>query len=87
MNVVVDTNIVFSTLLNPHSAVGEILMNIQDQFTFFAPTLLKEELKRYAPKISAYSKLSQFDLDEVESLPFSTITFVSEDLISEPSWL
>jgi len=57
VNLIVDTNIVFSTLLNPHSAIGEILMNVQDEFTFFAPELLKEELRRYAPKIIAYSKL------------------------------
>jgi predicted nucleic acid-binding protein len=87
VNLVIDTNIVFSTLLNPHSAVGEILMNIQDHFTFFAPELLKEELKRYSPKISAYSKLNQHDLAEVEALLFSTITFVSEELISEQSWI
>jgi predicted nucleic acid-binding protein len=86
VNLVVDTNIVFSTLLNPHSAVGEILMNIQDQFTFFAPELLKEELKRYATKIAAYSKLDQKALDSVEELIFSTINFVSEELISEKSW-
>ena len=39
MNIVVDTNIVFSTLLNPKSTVGEILMNLQDKFTFFGPEL------------------------------------------------
>lgn len=87
MNLVVDTNIVFSTLLNPHSAIGELLINIQDDFTFFAPDLLKEELKRYAPKIATYSKLSQKDLSDLEELILSSITFVSEELISEESWI
>ena len=87
VNLVVDTNIVFSTLLNPHSVVGEILMNIQDRFTFFAPELLKEELKKYSPKISAYSKLNQHDLASVEALLFSTITFVAQELISDQSWM
>ncbi len=86
MNLVVDTNIVFSTLLNPHSAIGEILMNIQDDFTFFAPELLKEELKRYEPKIAVYSKLRPQDLIKIESLVLSAINFVSEELISEHSW-
>ncbi|MEO6852065.1 MAG: PIN domain-containing protein [Mucilaginibacter sp.] len=87
MKLIVDTNIVFSTLLNPHSAIGEILMNIQDEFTFFAPELLKEELKRYTPKIAAYSKLSQIDLIDIEKAVFSTIIFVSEETISEKSWI
>lgn len=86
MNLVVDTNIIFSTLLNPHSAIGEILMNIQDDFTFFAPELLKEELKRYTPKIIAYSKLDQKDLADLQSMVLSTIMFVSEELISKRSW-
>lgn len=87
MNLVVDTNIVFSTLLNPHSAIEEILMNIQDDFTFFAPELLKEELRRYAPKIVTYSKLDQKSLSDLKELVLSTITFVSEELISEQSWI
>ncbi|WP_426671540.1 PIN domain-containing protein [Mucilaginibacter sp. McL0603] len=87
MKLIVDTNIVFSTLLNPHSAIGEILMNIQDDFTFFAPELLKEELKRYALKIAAYSKLDQKALFDIEALVLSTINFVSEELISEQSWI
>jgi predicted nucleic acid-binding protein len=86
VNLVVDTNIVFSTLLNPHSAIGEILMNIQDDFTFFAPDLLKDELKRYASKIAAYSKLNQNDLSDIETLVLSTINFVPEEMISDSSW-
>jgi predicted nucleic acid-binding protein len=86
VKLIVDTNIVFSTLLNPHSAIGEILMNIQDDFTFFAPGLLKEELKRYTSKIAAYSKLTQNDLIDIEKAVLSTIIFVSEEAISEQSW-
>jgi predicted nucleic acid-binding protein len=87
VNLVVDTNIVFSTLLNPHSAIGEILMNVQDNFVFFAPELLKEELQRYLPKIAAYTKLSQEDLINIRSIILSNINFVSEELISENSWV
>jgi predicted nucleic acid-binding protein len=87
VKLIVDTNIVFSPLLNPHSAIGEILMNIQDDFIFFAPELLKEELKRYASKIAAYSKLSQKDLIDIEKAVLSTISFVSEETISEQSWI
>lgn len=87
MNLVVDTNIVFSTLLNPHSAIGEILMNIQDDFRFFAPELLKDELKKYSSKIQAYSKLGQEELSIIETLFLSNINFVSEELISKQSWM
>ncbi|MES2375707.1 MAG: PIN domain-containing protein [Bacteroidota bacterium] len=87
MNLIVDTNIVFSTLLNPHSAVGEILMNIQDEFKFFAPELLKDELKRYNQKLVTYSKLDLITLSDIETLVLSTIHFVKEESISEQSWI
>ncbi len=87
MNIVVDTNIVFSTLLNPKSTIGEILMNPQDKFTFCGPELLIDELERYAPKISVYTKLNASQLSQIEQPIISNITFVSEELISEGSWI
>jgi predicted nucleic acid-binding protein len=87
VNLIVDTNIVFSTLLNPHSAIGEILMNVQDEFKFFAPELLKDELKRYNQKLVAYSKLDSKTLSDIETLVLTTINFVSEASISEQSWI
>lgn len=87
MNLVVDTNIIFSTLLNPQSVIGEILMNVQDDFTFYAPELLKDELKRYEPRIAAYSKLNQRSLSDVQTLVLSTINFIAEDAISDQSWV
>jgi len=87
VNIVVDTNIVFSTLLNPKSTIGEILMNLQDKFKFFGPELLIDELARYAPKIAAYTKLTPHQLTQIEQLVLTNVTLVSEELISERSWL
>ncbi len=87
MNIVVDTNIVFSTLLNPKSTVGEILMNLQDKFTFFGPELLIDELERYAPKIAAFTKLTSHQLIQIEQMILTNLTLVSEELISERSWV
>ncbi len=44
MRVVVDTNIVFSALMNADNMMGEILLNADDRFRFYAPELLVEEL-------------------------------------------
>jgi len=86
VNLVVDTNIVFSTLLNPKSPIGEIMMNIQDDFTFFAPELLKDELKKYSSKIASYSKLDQISLSKIETLVLNNLKFVPENKISIQSW-
>lgn len=61
-------------------------MNIQDEFTFFAPDLLKEELKRYASKIAAYTKLDSKALSDIEELVLSTIKFFPEESISAAAW-
>lgn len=86
MNLIIDTNIVFSTLLNPNSSIGDILLNYQDSIQFYAPELLIEEINRYADKIEKYSKLNPTQLTSCKSLLLNAIQFVSEELISEDSW-
>jgi predicted nucleic acid-binding protein len=86
VNLVVDTNIVFSTLLNPHTAIGEILMNVQGEMVFFAPDLLREGLERYSLKIKTYSKLDKPTLLLVEELVLSNIIFIPEESINQSSW-
>jgi predicted nucleic acid-binding protein len=86
MNLVIDTNIVFSTLLNPNSSIGDILLNYQDSIHFYAPELLFEEINRYADKIEKFSKLNPNQLTICKSLLLNAIQFVSEELISEDSW-
>ncbi|RDC65638.1 PIN domain-containing protein [Adhaeribacter pallidiroseus] len=48
MNIVVDTNIVFSALLNANGLIGELLLNSQNEFQFYSPELMTEEILRYS---------------------------------------
>jgi predicted nucleic acid-binding protein len=86
MNIVIDTNIVFSTLLNPNSIIGDLLLNYQDTIKFYAPELLIQEIERYSDKIEKYSKLNSTQLSVCKSLLFNSIQFVSEELISNENW-
>ncbi len=58
MKIVVDTNIVFSAILNPSATIGQAIIYGQQhrQFEFFSPNLLKEEIKRHRNKIIEVSK-------------------------------
>ena len=47
MKIVVDTNIVFTALLNPDAKIGQILIYGQKRFEFYAPQLLKEEIRKH----------------------------------------
>lgn len=86
MKLIIDTNIVFSSLLNPNSSIGDILFNYRDSIQFYAPELLIEEINRYSDKIERYSKLNPTQLTICKSLLLNVIQFVSEELISEDSW-
>lgn len=86
MRIVVDTNIVFSALMNSNNTMGEILLNLQDELQFFAPELLRIEIQRYKDKLKKASKLSEVQLNESAIRIMDRLTFISEDLISEPSW-
>jgi predicted nucleic acid-binding protein len=87
MNLIIDTSIVFSTLLNPNSIIGELFLNYNDSFTFFAPELLLLEIEKYAEKIEKYSKLNKNQLFTCRTILLQKIKFVSDELISENSWL
>lgn len=49
--------------------------------------MLKEELKRYATKIAAYSKIGEEELSAIQTLVLSQIMFISEESISKRSWV
>jgi len=86
VNIVIDTNIVFSALLNANGLIGELLLNSQDEFKFYAPELLQEEIARYKNKLLATSKLSSIQFEESNYRVMTLIKSISEDLINQNSW-
>ena len=86
MIIVVDTNIVFSALLNPNSLIGELLMNVQEKITFVAPEFLIDEIEKYSPKIEKFSKLDAHYINILKSCIWKVITFVNEAKISDYNW-
>jgi predicted nucleic acid-binding protein len=86
VRIVVDTNIVFSALLNPSSRLGAILFEFHGRLSFFSPEYLRGELDRYQDKLLKASKLDAQQLNEATIHLMDRIVFVSEDLISSSSW-
>lgn len=86
MIIVVDTNIVFSALLNPNSLIGELLMNVQEKISFVAPEFLIDEIEKYSDKIKKYSKLDPHSLNLLKSSVWKVISFINENNISEYNW-
>lgn len=48
--IIVDTNIIFSAILNAQSNIGEILFNNNEQFEFYTSDYLREEIERHLKK-------------------------------------
>ena len=51
MKIIVDSNIVFSAMLNRESSIGDIILNSQDTFTFYACEYLRDEISDHKDKI------------------------------------
>lgn len=83
---VVDTNIVFSGILNTNSKIGQILIKAPGGAIFYSSSFLRTEINRHRPKLQEITRLSTNELIELESLVTHKITFIDEDLVSE-EWL
>ena len=81
MKIIVDTNIVFSGILNSSSKIGKILLNSKDHFQFYSCEYLREEIQRHRNKLLKLTKLSDSELSELENLITKNITFINESLL------
>lgn len=83
MKIIVDTNIVFSAILNSNSRIGKILLNSKEHFQFFSCNYLLAEIKRHRNKLLKLTKLTDYDLSELEELMIKNISFIDERLLPQ----
>jgi predicted nucleic acid-binding protein len=81
MKIIVDTNIVFSALLNTNSRIGRLLLDTRNKFEFYSCKYLQKEIHHHIDKIRQYSKLNDNDLFELIILVESRIFFIDEELL------
>jgi predicted nucleic acid-binding protein len=86
MRLIVDTNIVFSGILNSESNISKILVHSSRKFEFHSPEFLKHEIGTHRSKLRKYLKLETSELDELIELTTSHIRFINESLIPEKYW-
>jgi predicted nucleic acid-binding protein len=81
MKIIVDTNIVFSALLNTNSRIGRLLLDTREEIAFYSCKYLQKEIYRHIDKIRQYSKMDNDDLFELITLLESRIFFIDEELL------
>ncbi len=83
MKIVVDSNIVFSAILNTRSNIGQLIINGSSHFDFYTIALLKEEILNHQQKIQTISGFSEDKFNEIFQLIIHKIKFIDDLLISD----
>jgi predicted nucleic acid-binding protein len=78
MKIVIDTNIIFSSLLSSNEKYLKIFLNNN----FYAPNYLIYEIFKYKPKIVKYSNLSLREIDEFFAFILKKIYLINEKTLS-----
>ena len=79
--IIVDTNIVFSALLNTNSRIGQILINGKNYFDFYSPEYVRFEIFQHKEKIKSIGKLSEDEFIETYGLILRNITILNHSII------
>lgn len=84
--IVVDTNIIFSALLNTSSRIGQLLINSGEVFDFYAPEYLREEIFDHKVRLQALVKLDEIGFIELYEAIIRHVNIINGSLIDEHHW-
>lgn len=81
MRVVIDTNVVFSAILNTNSKISKIILQPKSKLNLYSTKQLEFELKTHWNKLKKLSKYSELELHTAATLITSKIKFIDVELI------
>lgn len=84
--IVVDTNIIFSALLNTSGIFGDLLINSDNVFQFYTCYLLKDEISRHKQKLVQLAGFTENSFEIAQQAVFGKIKFISEEIIPFQFW-
>jgi len=83
MKIVVDSNIVFSAILNTKSKIGQLIINGSKYFDFYTVGLLKDEILNHKDKILGLTNYTQDQFIDTFQLITSRLLFVDDILLTD----
>ncbi len=83
MKIIVDTNIVFSAILNSSSRIGKILLNGKEHFQLYTCDYLRVEIQRHRNKLLKLTKLTNVELTELAGFVTTNLIFIDERLLPQ----
>jgi len=84
--IVVDTNIIFSCLLNSQGTIGDLIFNSENVFEFYSNQYMRFEIRKHWGKLKKISKLTDLELETAYEKMLTKFTFINEELIPETDW-
>jgi predicted nucleic acid-binding protein len=86
MRIVVDSNIVFSAILNTNSKIARIILQPRNRINFYSTEQLSIEIEEHQEKIKKISNYSDSDLERIIALIINKIRFINVRLIPKESY-
>lgn len=84
--IIVDTNIIFSCLLNSQGSIGDLIFNSDDIFEFYSNQYMRFEIRKHWSKLIKISKLADLELQTANDKILTRLTFINEELIPLNDW-
>jgi predicted nucleic acid-binding protein len=84
--IIVDTNIIFSCLLNSQGSIGDIIFNSNNSLDFYSNQYMRFEIRKHWNKLKKISKLTDLELETAYDKMLTKLTFINEELIPQNDW-
>ncbi|RLD60811.1 MAG: hypothetical protein DRJ05_03905 [Bacteroidetes bacterium] len=87
MKIIIDTNIVFSAVINSQGKIGDFIFKSSNCFHFYSADYLLFELSNHREKLKKLSKLSDARLTKSLYHISRKIRFIDEQIIPREIWV
>jgi predicted nucleic acid-binding protein len=87
MRIVIDTNIIFSSLVNSNGTIAEIIIGSKKKYHFYTSEYLHFELKNHRKKLKKASNLTDIEIENITNKLFKYINLITLEIIPEKHWI
>ena len=85
-NIIIDSNIAFSAMVNSNGAIGDLIFNSDEDFKFYSCNYMRHEIKKHWNRLMKISKLTDMQLEEAYLQLLNKIQFINEELVPHKTW-
>lgn len=83
---IVDSNIIFSAMLNVNSRIGQILLTGEDFYEFYAPRYMRNEIWEHKEKIQKLGQLNSDEFQEVYELVLKNVRILNHSIVPKEDY-